>query len=103
MIKMSWRPVEMQVALPRIQDAGKIQEQLQTRNQHLQESIAQSQIKTDLEKRKKVNENEQKDHVGIKEKEREMIAFSQLQKKKNEEFNQNINHPFLGKQIDFNG
>ena len=57
---MSLKAIEMQIALPRTHDAGKIQEQLQQRGQHLQEHAAQSVTKEDDLKRKTVVKNAQK-------------------------------------------
>ncbi|WP_047984858.1 hypothetical protein [Ornithinibacillus californiensis] len=56
---MSWKSVEMQVALPRTQDAGKLQDQMQKSNQHFQEALAQSQLIQENQKRKKVQEFEE--------------------------------------------
>ncbi|SFP08305.1 hypothetical protein [Salibacterium halotolerans] len=48
---MSWKAVELQVALPRTQDAGKLQEQLQQRGQAAQDRMA-AQEEKELEKQR---------------------------------------------------
>ena len=40
---MGWKAVELQVALPRTQDVGKLQEQLQQRAQETQDRLADAQ------------------------------------------------------------
>lgn len=48
---MSWKSIEMQIALPRTQDAGKIQEQMEQRGKLVQESLAINQTTTEELKR----------------------------------------------------
>ncbi|WP_226034922.1 hypothetical protein [Aquibacillus saliphilus] len=102
---MSWKSVEMQVALPRIQDAGKIQEQMQQRGQHVQDSITSSQLLSEQEKRKKVNDYNQKDNVKNKKKEGQESVLNQDKQKDDlaQEKENRSDHPYLGSQIDFNG
>ncbi|MRH42286.1 hypothetical protein GH741_06280 [Aquibacillus halophilus] len=99
---MSWKSVEMQVALPRVQDAGKIQEQLQQRGQLLQDTISNNQLLTEELKRKKVNDYNQKDNVNNKKKEDSNKQYREGHEH-SEESENTSDHPFLGKQIDFNG
>ncbi|MFS0672462.1 hypothetical protein [Ornithinibacillus sp. 179-J 7C1 HS] len=97
---MSWKSVEMQVALPRTQDVGKLQDQMTKSNQHFQEALSQSQLIQENEKRKKVQEFEaihlQKD--GQKD--------SNVSREPNMEANSNSNtipaikHPYLGNNFD---
>lgn len=102
MILMSWKSIEMQVALPRTQDAAKIQEQLIKQNQHFQEGLAQSNLVQEMEKRKKVQEFDeihlqkdgQKDEKGS-----EQRGNSNNEKDSNE-VEQVIKHPFLGNNFD---
>ncbi|WP_093210698.1 hypothetical protein [Sediminibacillus albus] len=100
---MSWKSVEMQVALPRVQDAGKIQEQMQQRGQHLQDSVAVAQQTIDEKRKKQVNEFERKDKLHNKKKqEKESFQGNQEQEGDSHE-KQESEHPFLGKQIDYSG
>ncbi|QDP40201.1 hypothetical protein [Radiobacillus deserti] len=99
---MSWKSVELQVALPRTQDVGKMQEQMQQRNQVLQESLAQSQSVAEEMKRKKVNDFEQKDKVNLKNQ-----SHSHTKEENSEHHMEEqtpaVDHPYLGRRIDFNG
>lgn len=105
MILLSWKSIEMQVALPRTQDAGKLQEQMLKQNQHFQESLAQSQLKDIEQKRKRVQEFENIHDVKIKDKEGQDTNDSEDQQSElgydpKDEF---AEHPYLGKKIDFSG
>jgi hypothetical protein len=95
---MSWKSVEMQVALPRTQDAGKLQDQMHKSNQHFQEALAQSQLIQENQKRKKVQEFEE-------------IHLQKEGQKENNSSNKDINagvdtttesiqHPYLGINFD---
>lgn len=98
---MSWKSIEMQVALPRTQEAGKHQEQMSKQNQRFQESLAQSQLKQQLLERKRVNEFEQIKQTKIKDEEPK--SSSDQQDEEREETNaedETVEHPFLGKKID---
>ncbi|MGA9228071.1 MAG: hypothetical protein WB217_17115 [Mesobacillus sp.] len=104
---MSLKAIEMQIALPRTQDAGKIQEQLQQRGQHLQEHAAQSVKKEDELKRKTVIKNNQKQETRLNKDDRSSNhnqEQSNPDKKKNSEnHNKQQNHPYKGKVIDYSG
>ncbi|WP_010093393.1 hypothetical protein [Ornithinibacillus scapharcae] len=99
---MSWKSIEMQVALPRTQDAGKIQEQLFKQNQHFQEGLAQSNLVQEMEKRKKVQEFDeihlQKD--GQKEEKGSGQRGNRKNEKDSNEVEHIIKHPFLGNNFD---
>lgn len=102
---MSWRAVEMQIALPRTQDAGKIQEQLQQRGQFMQDVIANQLLAQDELKRKTVNDLKQKAELSNKKEEKHPTnsETSHDNTRKNAIESHAIEHPYLGKQIDFNG
>lgn len=105
---MSWKSVELQVALPRTQDAGKQQDQLMRQGQHFQETLAQTQQKELLLKRKKVNEFDKTRSLVVKKDEKDASSRKEKQKQnkrqtktiKNE---QPFDHPYLGKSIDYSG
>lgn len=99
---MSWKSIEMQVALPRAQDAGKLQDQMMKQGQQFQESLAQSQIKQEELKRKKVNESEEIKKARIK-KESDDPNQNKEEQSQEEELSHTIEHPYLGNKIDFNG
>jgi hypothetical protein len=97
---MSWKSVEMQVALPRTMDASKQQDQIFKQNQHFQEALAQSQVIQENQKRKKVQEFEE---VYLqKEDQKESLHEEKANKKKqtNDNLLQSIKHPYLGNHFD---
>lgn len=101
---MSWKSVEMQVALPRTQDAGKLQEQMSKQNDRFQESLAQSQLREQQLKRKRVNEFEKiKDKKLLDDEEKSKGSDDDNEKTNDEHTKQDTNHPFLGNKIDFSG
>lgn len=102
---MSFKSIELQVALPRSTDAGKIQDQMSKEGQRFQESLAQSQVKQDVKKRKTVNKFDKLGKSTIKDEE-------SASKKNNGHHDRHdndtdleptIEHPYLGSKIDFNG
>jgi len=99
---LSWKSIEMQVALPRTQDAGKLQEQMGKQHQHFQESLAANQLKQEERKRKKVNDYESI-HL-LKDKKGDNTSVLRDEEKKKDSGSQNkAEHPYLGLKIDFNG
>lgn len=106
-IVLSWKSVEMQVALPRTQDAGKLQDQSMRQSQHFQESLAQSQLKEQALKRKRVNTFEDVQYASMeKEKEKEKASDHKENHDKQQHVAKNntkqkwIEHPYLGKKVD---
>lgn len=97
---MSWRSVEMQVALPRVQDAGKLQEQIAQRNPTLQHFVSQRQEKIDKKKRTSVIQQENVEKALVQDEEAGTDQQSKDRTKKEEE---SIDHPYLGNRIDFSG
>lgn len=106
MFNMSWRSVELQVALPRTQDVGRIQEQIQQRGQFMQEVIAQAQQQAEEMKRRSVTNleeghklsNDGKDsNKGNQPDQSNEHADSMSEPKIK------IQHPYLGTRIDING
>lgn len=102
---MSWKSVEMQVALPRTQDAGKLQEQMSKQNDRFQESLAQSQLREQQLKRKRVNEFEKIKDKKLMDDNEDSKGSNEQGKEKNDDKHteQDLNHPFLGNKIDFSG
>lgn len=103
---MSLKAIEMQIALPRTHDAGKIQEQLQQRGQHLQEHAAQSVTKEDDLKRNTVVKNNQKQEARLN---KDGSQSSQQQQKGRDDDQSKDehpvvpHHPYKGKVIDYSG
>ena len=102
---MSLKAVELQVAIPKTFDAGKVAEQHQqnTINQQLNANEA---LKKELERKQKiVNDTENTDAISDEE-EREKNTEHQLmlnKKKKKEQEQPKAQHPFKGNFIDFSG
>src|SRR5699024_6360969 len=101
---MGFKSVEMQIAIPRSQDAGKMQDQMMKQGQQFQDTLTEQQIREELLKRKQVNEydNVEKQTVKDEEKSRQK-SFDKNEKKKEIIEFKKINHPFLGKNVDFSG
>jgi len=104
---LSWKSVELQVALPRTQDAGKLQEQLSRQNQRYQESLAANQLKQAEIKKQQVNDLKESNKAEIKDEHREEkdepSEHNQNQKNENQKSKEALNHPFLGSKIDYSG
>ncbi|PWU68847.1 hypothetical protein [Gracilibacillus dipsosauri] len=98
---MSWKSVEMQVALPRTQDAGKIQEHLKQQGRLGQEQLAQSQVLEEIRKRQRVIKQQESEKLRLKNNQKEKghhdnerSPFTEEEKEANQQ------HPYLGKRID---
>ncbi|MFD2443548.1 hypothetical protein ACFSO7_06050 [Bacillus sp. CGMCC 1.16607] len=102
---MSLKAIEMQIALPRTQDAGKIHEQLQQRGQISQDRLAEKNQKEQEKKRVTVNKNESKDKVVVKKDTDKKQQNNQQEKggKMKEADTEKIIHPYKGTKIDFSG
>ncbi|MCA0969113.1 hypothetical protein LCM20_00755 [Halobacillus litoralis] len=99
---MSWRAVEMQVALPRVQDAGKLQEQIAARNPTLQHFVSQKQEQIDRRKRTSVIEQENVEDALINENETTDTDRASPGKRTLQQ-DIKLDHPYLGKRIDYSG
>lgn len=108
MSTVGWKSIEMQVAIPRTQDAGKLQDQMSKQNQEFQESLAQMQTKQEEKKRNRVNAFDQVNHLNIKKdpesrKQSSQEKESHQQKDSGSGRDNQANHPYLGNTIDFSG
>ncbi|MFJ7638567.1 hypothetical protein ACQKL0_04055 [Peribacillus sp. NPDC097264] len=105
---MSLKAIEMQIALPRTQDAGKIQEQLLQKNLIQQDHATHQGRKEEERKQTTVMGEEQKLPAHFYEKEGSADKgpfFKQRRKKDNtRQTTENIDpHPYKGKSIDYSG
>ncbi|MBU9720346.1 MULTISPECIES: hypothetical protein [Bacillaceae] len=98
------KSIELQVALPRTQTAGKIQDQLQQRGPNVQHHISQNQLEESVKKRTQVTETEHAEKKRLNnDSEKEKKNSQQYNKKqmkvdsKGEDFE---DHPFKGKHFD---
>ena len=102
---MSLKGVELQIAIPKTFDAGKIADQHQ-QNTINQQYHANEQLKREIERKQlSVNESEGLDDIGDEDEKRSGSEHSpHRQKKKNkQQLEQKAQHPFKGNLIDFSG
>lgn len=99
---MGWKSIEMQVALPRTQDAGQLQEQMMKQNQHFQASLAQSQLKENIKKRNSVQLFEDIHDIKRNDEGRHQQGYHTSGQHQDPD-EPSIKHPYLGRQIDFSG
>ena len=102
---VSWKSVELQVALPRVQEAGKEQDLMSKQNQRFQETLTQSQLQEEIQKRTQVNKFDrlQKSKLTDQDENKDNRKENEQQKQKKEKVEESINHPYLGSNIDFSG
>lgn len=104
---MSLKSIEMQIALPRTIEAGKIQEQLQQRGQNMNDFAAMRTQKEEEQKRTSVVKHEQKANVKLSQDEKDNQKGSQNQgdneRKKAKMNDIKEKHPYKGNVIDFSG
>lgn len=100
------RSLEMQVALPRTQTAGKIQDQMQQRSLVVQDQLAQSEQSQDAKRQSVVTEAEwaEKNRMGKneeQEKHRQNESYySNEKQEENNEVMQVHQHPYKGIRFD---
>lgn len=104
---MSLKAIELQVALPRTQDAGKLQELLQNRGQQLIEHASEQEKKDTKAKNETVLRQEKNSSVDWN---NHSKGRQQEKRRQNDESNNNHSafsqaeiHPYKGKKIDFSG
>lgn|SRR5690625_2776777 len=103
---MSWRSIELQVALPRTQEVGKYQDQLSKQNQRFQESLAQSQMRLQELEKNRTNRFEKTEQQTIKDEDylnkesKEQTKQGKNNTSKEKENEPHVSHPYLGHQVD---
>lgn len=102
---MSLRVLELQTALPRTLDAGKIQEQLQRQNQILNDQAVVEVHKEEKRKQTTVISQEGLREAAFHEKESSKDAYLHTSKKRKKAPQEEVNadHPYKGKSIDYSG
>lgn len=102
---MSLKSIEMQVAIPRTQDASKMQEQLNRQGQQFQETLTEKQLKEEQLKRQQVNKYDDVEKRDISDDEEQTQQQEQEKKQKKQQKMENqahkTNHPYIGNRIDF--
>src|SRR5699024_5847404 len=105
---MGLKSIEMQVAIPRSQDAGKMQEQLSRQGQQFQETLTEQQLREEIIKRHKTNRQEkvlkrEVDEDEDRANEQEHQERNEDNEEKQHRLKQKMRHPYLGRQIDWSG
>lgn len=103
---MSLKLIELQIALPRIHESSKIQEQLEQRSQQMQDSVAQKSLKDDELKRTQITKNEENHEMKFEKDQTSSFNHSNHQNKKRskeKKEEEKIHHPYKGNFIDFSG
>ncbi|MCM3089621.1 MULTISPECIES: hypothetical protein [unclassified Cytobacillus] len=103
---MSLKSLEMQVALPRTFEAGKIQEQLQQRGQTISGLAADSTQENAEKQRITVIKQENKQNVNLGNDDSRGQTENEGNDRKEDrkkDSNDKLNHPYKGKVIDYTG
>lgn len=105
---MSFKSIELQVAIPRSQDAGKMQDQMMRQSQQFQDTLTQQQLREEIINRSRVNEFDNVEKKMINdEDDTSKREEEQKQKKQKQTNNQDseskIDHPYLGTKFDYSG
>src|SRR5699024_3254363 len=90
---MSLKSVELQVAIPKMQEASKMQEQMNRQGQQFQEKVAEKQLQEEVKKRGVTDEKDEQKRHNQSEEDSKQHAKQELMEK--------IQHPYIGNRIDF--
>lgn len=96
---MGLKSVEMQVAIPRSQDAGRMQDEMTRQGQQFQDTLTKQQLREDLLKRTQVNEYDRVEHKEDDDEE-SRNEQEQREREEKERKEQAIAHPYLGTRFD---
>lgn len=100
---MSLKGLELQIAIPKTFDAGKMADQHQ-QNNILQQMHANEALKREIERKQlSVNESEKMDALTDDDEHSENDSQSQQNKKNKDQLEQKAQHPFKGNLFDFSG
>lgn len=103
---MSLKAIEMQIAIPRTYDAGKLHEQQEQKSQMINYHAAESQVQAEQRKRTSVNKGEPSTNVKQKKEDPKEKNDKNQKKIKNQSNNsptKSNTHPYKGSFIDFSG
>lgn len=102
---MGFKSVELQIAIPRSQDAGKMQEQMMKQGQQFQETLTNNNLREALLKRKQVNEYDAVEKQTVKKEDAHHQLQDEHQGVGNEKSAELMepDHPYLGNHVDFSG
>lgn len=100
---MSLKGLELQIAIPKTFDAGKMADQHQ-QNNILQQMHANEALKREIERKQlSVNESDKMDALTDDDEQTENDSQSQQNKKNKDQLEQKAQHPFKGNLFDFSG
>ncbi len=102
---MSLKSIELQVAIPRTHDAGKMQDQMTKQSQQFQDTLTKQQLQEELLRRGKVNEYDAvtQQNVSDEEKQQQQEDREKKERQSKDKEKLQVNHPYLGKKIDRSG
>ncbi|PLT31572.1 hypothetical protein [Peribacillus deserti] len=100
---VSLKAIEMQIALPRTQETGKLHEQLQQRGQ-LQNDLASFEVqKEDRRKTNTVTRKNQKEKLHLTDDQISREVLAESEKENPQAVEPSAPHPFKGNFVDFSG
>ncbi|MEK4485204.1 RNA polymerase subunit sigma [Psychrobacillus sp. FSL H8-0484] len=100
---MSLKGVELQIAIPKTFDAGKVADQLQQQSS-IHQSNAQAASERQLEKnRETVIKSNSAEEASLEDREREQAEQERKKREKKEQEMKETKHPFKGNFVDFSG
>lgn len=100
---MSLKGVELQIAIPKTFDAGKVAEQLQQQSS-VNQANAQAASERQLEKnRETVTKSENTAEAALEDSKQEREEQERKKREKREKELKEIKHPFKGNFVDFSG
>ena len=100
---MSLKGVELQIAIPKTFDAGKMLDQAQQQNQ-VNQMNANEALKKEIERQQKiVNTSEEMDGINDEEGKQQQYEAEKRKREQQKEAKKNTHHPFKGNFVDFSG
>jgi len=100
---MGHKSIELQIAIPRSQDAGKMQEQMMRQGQQFQDTLTKQQLREEVVNRGKVNEYEKVQEKNDQDQTQQQENKEQNKQRDKKETKDAVEHPYLGTNIDFSG
>lgn len=100
---MGHKSIDMQIAIPRSQDASRIQDQLMRQGQQFQDALTEKELKqSKLNQTKvKVQEEVQWNDTGENERQEKKQSEKKTLEDEREKNLTEVSHPYLGNHIDF--
>lgn len=99
---MTLRNVELQIAIPRTQDMGKWQHEIQQRGQLIQDQLASQLSEVVLRNQQRVLMQESSSRADLK-KEKSHESISKKKNEKKQRHRKLSKHPYKGNHVDYSG